>query len=268
MSGQILGDRYEVEQQLGKKSGRWTLLARDLITDLPVIIKLLFIDEQMAPDDLKLFKREVDILQTLDHPAAPRYLGFFEISLPRDGKALALIQSYMPGKSLYRYLDEGRLLAEVEARYIARTILEILMYLHGKRPPIIHRDIKPGNILLAEDPTRLTAQICLVDFGSVKSLTPSDVTTFSLVGTDGFIPPEQMGRRAVTASDLYSLGITLATGMTGIDPQEMPKRGFRVELEKILTVSPDFLAWLKQMTEPELPHRFRQAEEALAALPR
>lgn len=268
MSGQILGDRYEVERQLGKKSGRWTLLARDLITDLPVILKVLFIDEQMAPDDLKLFKREVNILQTLNYPATPRYLGFFEINLPRDGKALALIQSYMEGKSMHRYLEEQRLLTEAETRQVAGMILEILIYLHSQQPPIIHRDIKPGNILLSEDPDQLVSTVHLVDFGSVKSLSPSDGTTFSLVGTDGYIPPEQMGRRAVTASDLYGLGMTLVSGLTGLDPQDMPKRGFRVELEKILNVSPDLLAWLTQMTEPELPRRFRQAEEALSALPR
>jgi len=268
MSGQILGDRYEVEQQLGKKAGRWTLLARDLITDSPVILKLLFIDENMAPDDLKLFKREVDILQTLEHPATPRYLGYFEITLPRNGKGLALIQSYMSGKSLYRYMEEGRLLSEAEACQVARTILEILIYLHGKKPPIIHRDIKPGNILLADDPTQLTSHICLVDFGSVKSLAPSDGTTFSLVGTDGFIPPEQMGRRAVVSSDLYSLGVTLVAAITGMDPQVMPKRGFRLELEKFLNVNPELFEWFKKMTEPELIQRFRQADEALAALPR
>lgn len=267
MSGQILGDRYEVEGQLGKKAGRWTLLARDLMTNNPVILKVLFIDENLAPDDLKLFKREVDILRTLDHPATPQYLGYFELSLPRDGKALVLIQSYVSGKSLQRYMAEKRLLSEVEARQVAHAVLKILQYLHGRTPPIIHRDIKPSNILLASDSATLTSEVSLVDFGSVKSLAPSDGTTFSMVGTDGFIPPEQMGRRAVTSSDLYSLGVTLVAGMSGLEPDAMPKSGFRIKVQEAIAASPEFSAWLQKVTEPELIKRYRQVDEALAALP-
>lgn len=266
MSGQILGDRYEVERQLGKKSGRWTLLARDLMTETPVILKILFIDENLEPDDLKLFKREVETLQALDHPATPKYLGYFEIDLPRDGKALALIQSYIEGTSLQTYLQHNRTLTEAEAKQVARAVLEILMYLHNHTPPIVHRDIKPSNVLLSSQEEQLTTQVCLVDFGSVKSLAPAEGTTFSLVGTDGFMPPEQLGRRAVTASDLYSLGVTLLAGMTGIQPKDMPRRGFRVEVEKFLTASPEFAAWLKQMVEPDLAQRYKFAQDALQAL--
>jgi serine/threonine protein kinase len=99
MAGQILGDRYEVERQIGKQTGRWTLLARDLKTQERVVIKLLFLDDALEWDDLKLFEREVEILKALSHPSIPRYLGFFEHQLPND-KALALIQTYVPGKSL------------------------------------------------------------------------------------------------------------------------------------------------------------------------
>ncbi|MGG6294708.1 serine/threonine protein kinase [Leptolyngbya sp. AN02str] len=266
MSGQILGDRYEVERQLGKKSGRWTLLAQDLMTDSPVILKLLFIDEHMEPDDLKLFKREVDTLQALAHPATPRYLGYFEIDLPNDGKALALIQSYMEGKSLQAYIDERHTLSEAEAIQVAKSILEILIHLHQQKPPIVHRDIKPSNILLSSHAAARISQVCLVDFGSVKSLAPSEGTTFSLVGTDGYIPPEQIGRRVVTASDLYSLGVTLVAAMTGFNPDAMPRRGFRIDLDQFTSFSPSWTNWLKKMIEPELMQRFRQADEALTAL--
>ncbi|MBD2460001.1 serine/threonine protein kinase [Oscillatoria sp. FACHB-1407] len=268
MPGQILGDRYEVEQQLGKKSGRWTLLARDLTTETPVILKLLFIDDQTSQDDLRLFTREVDILQTLSHPATPKYLGYFEIDLPLDGKALALIQSYIEGKSLDQYLQEGRQLTEAEAKTIARSVLEILEYLHDHTPPIVHRDIKPSNILLASEGSDLTSHVALVDFGSVKSLSSSsDMTTFTLVGTDGYRPPEQIGRRAVRASDLYSLGATLVTGITGIHADKLPRRGLRIDLENCLETSSGFNGWLRKMIEPELEKRFKSAQEAYSALP-
>ncbi|WP_448599902.1 serine/threonine protein kinase [Thermoleptolyngbya sp.] len=267
MSGQILGDRYEVEQQLGKQSGRWTLLARDLMTQELVILKVVFIDENLGPDDLKRFKREADALQVLAHPATPRYLGYFEIDLPRGGKALALIQTYLPGTSLAQYLKAKRTLSEAEAKQVARKALEILQYLHALQPPIVHRDIKSSNLLLSDDEGAIATQVSLIDFGSVKSLTPAEGTTFSIVGTEGYIAPEQIGRRAMTASDLYSLGVTLVTGMTGLEPLHLPHRGLRIDLDQCLQCSPEFSTWLKQMTEPDVTKRFRTADAALATLP-
>lgn len=266
MPGQILGDRYEVEQQLGKKSGRWTLLARHLTTQTPVILKLVFMDDALQPDDLKLFKREVAILQTLSHPATPQYLEYFEIELPLDGKALALVQSYVEGKSLDAYLKEGRTLSEAETQQVAIAALEILEYLHDHDPPVVHRDIKPSNLLLSADGDRIAAHVALVDFGSVTSFTPSEGTTFTLVGTDGYRPPEQTGRRAVRASDLYSLGATLITALTGMDAAELPRRGMKIDLPQILPADAPFTLWLKQMVAPDLDKRFKSAREAIQAL--
>lgn len=266
MPGQILGDRYEVERQLGKKSGRWTLLARDLTDQSPVILKLLFMDDEMQPDDLKLFKREIDTLQTLSHPATPRYISYFEIELPLDDKALALVQSFVEGKSLDTYLKEGRTLTAAEAKQVALATLDILSYLHEHNPPIVHRDIKPSNLLLSEQSDAIASQVALVDFGSVKSLNTSDGgTTFTLVGTDGYRPPEQHGRRAVRASDLYSLGVTLITALTGVDAAKLPRRGLKINVAEAIESSP-LADWIKIMVEPDLDQRFKSAREAKEGL--
>lgn len=267
MPGQILGDRYEVEMQLGKQAGRWTLLARDLATQAPVILKLLFLDDELHPDDLKLFQREVETLQTLQHPAIPKYLGFFEIDLPNDGKALALVQSYVPGTSLQQYMQMGRRLKESEAQRIAAAVLDILMFLHNHQPSIVHRDIKPSNLLLGNPHQPIAAQVSLVDFGSVKSINPAiDQSIFPLVNTNGYSPPEQLARRTVRVSDLFSLGLTLVAGMTGIEPSQLPMRGLKPEIETVVGISPAFLRWLNQMIEPELPKRFASAAAAKTAL--
>mgnify|MGYP005846217097 CR=1 FL=1 len=269
MPGQVLGDRYQVERQLGKKAGRWTLLARDLISDEPVILKLLFIDEDMHRDDLKLFTREVQTLQTIEHPNTPRYLGYFEIDLAHDGRALALIQSYISGTSLEDYLKKRRTLTESETIWLGKAVLKILFYLHNHQPPIVHRDIKPSNVLLSKDSETNAPVASLVDFGSVKSFNLSENTSFTLVGTDGYMPPEQMGRRAVRSSDLYSLGVTMLTAMTGQEPSAFPRRGLRIEVEQVEgsdTLQPAFVDWLKRMTAPELDKRFQSAREALQAL--
>jgi len=260
MSGQILGDRYEVERQLGKQTGRWTLLARDLQTQEQVVIKLLFLGDQLEFDDLKLFEREVEILKSLSHPSIPKYLGYFEHDLLSD-RALALIQTYVDGKSLEQCLQQGRLFTEAEAKQIAKALLHILVYLHGRTPPILHRDIKPGNILLAN------RRAYLVDFGSVKALTGGgESSAFTVVGTYGYMPPEQFSGRVVPASDLYSLGATLVALIAGNHPSSLPHRGIKIDFEQIPGLSPDFATWLDWMMEPTLERRARSAQDALDSL--
>lgn len=266
MGGQVLGDRYEVEHQLGKKSGRWTLQALDLETQQRVILKLLFLDDSLNATDLKLFKREVEALKLLHHPATPHYQDYFEIELPGQDKAIALVQSYIEGVSLQTLLDEQRTFSEPEAADIARQTLEILDGLHTHRPPIIHRDIRPSNILLQPGPPVETAKVCLVDFGTVKSLT-SGTTAFTMVGTDGYLPPEQLGGRVLAVSDLYSLGATLAECLTGNSPSQMQPRGLRIHFEDHVAVTPEFAQWLKGLLAPSLDYRWRSAAEALIELP-
>jgi serine/threonine protein kinase len=265
MGGQILGDRYEVERQLGKKSGRWTLEARDLHSQERVILKVLFIDSELNATDLKLFTREVEALKLLRHPATPRYLDHFEISLPQNAKAMALVQSHIEGKSLAAYLKENRTLTEAEARAIAHKVLSILAHLHRQSPPIVHRDIRPGNVLLHPGLPAESAKVFLVDFGSVKSLTPG-TTAFTMVGMDGYIPPEQASGRVLAVSDLYSLGATLVESLTGTNPGRLQTKGLKIEFEDHATLSPGFTQWLKGMLAPSLEFRWESAEKALAAL--
>lgn len=259
MPGQILGDRYQVERQLGKQTGRWTLLTRDLQTQERVVIKLLFVDEQLEADDLKLFEREVEILKSLSHPAIPRYLGYFEQKLPH-AKALALIQTYVEGRSLEQCLQQGRLFNETEAKQLARALLNILAYLHGRQPPIVHRDIKPSNILLAN------RQLYLVDFGSVKQVSGNDSTAFTVVGTYGYMPPEQFGGRAIPPSDLYSLGACLLAMITGTHPSSLPRVGSRIDFSQIPHLSSEFADWLGWLYESNLERRAKTVAEALRAL--
>lgn len=271
MAGQILGDRYKVEKQMGRKSGRWTLLATDMQTDMPVILKMISIDDDLHPDMLRLFEREVDILKSLDHPSLPQHLDYFEIELPKQMKAMVLVQSFIEGISIDKYLEKGKLFSEEETQKIARAILRILIYLHTNEPSIVHRDIKPSNILLAHTGNASSdqkAQVCLVDFGSVKRLVaqPSNTTILSLVGSEKYMAPEVMGGRVILASDLYSLGMTLITLLTGLDPDEVPRKGTELDLSQIEDCSSDFKEWLQQMTQLSPDRRYSSAEEALDVL--
>jgi eukaryotic-like serine/threonine-protein kinase len=260
MAGQVLGERYEVEQSIGRQVGRWTLLTRDLETQERVVIKLLCIDDDLKPDDLRLFERELATLKGLTHPCIPRYLGYFEHALP-TGKALALVQTYIAGKSIERCMEVGRTFTESETKQLAKALLGILVYLHGQPAPIVHRDIQPCNIILAD------RRAHLVDFGSIKMILPNDNTAMTTMETTGYMAPEQLSGRALTGSDLYSLGITLIAGVTGKHPVELPRRRMQIDFEAVVDLSPTFGDWLKRLTLPDLDRRFASAQEALQALP-
>ncbi|MFS0517889.1 serine/threonine protein kinase [Nostoc sp. UIC 10607] len=265
MIGEILGERYEVQQLLGKKAGRRTLLARDLQTQELVVIKLLSFGGDFEWDDLKLFEREAETLKNLAHPLIPRYLNYFEVNLPTI-KGFALVQTYIPAKTLEQYLQTGRTFTEAEVKQIAKALLEILIYLHELHPPVIHRDIKPSNILLGERSGNSVGQVYLVDFGSVQTVLATETGTRTVVGTYGYMPPEQFGGRTVAASDLYSLGATLIYLMTGNHPADLPQKDFRIQFEQAANVSPSFSNWLKWMIEPSIERRFSSATQAIAAL--
>lgn len=88
----------------------------------------------------------------------------------------------------------------------------------------------------------------------------------TIVGTYGYMPPEQFGERTVPASDLYSLGATLITLVTGTHPAELPQQDLRIQFEQAANLSPAFADWLRWMTEPSLNKRLTSAQEALEAL--
>ena len=265
MNSQVLSDRYEVQQQLGRNYGRRTLLARDLETQELVVVKLLSFASDFEWDDLKMFEREAQTLKALSHPAIPRYLDYIELN-PENGKGFALVQTYVEGKSLQEYLKAGHTFSEPEVREIAKALLEILIYLHGRQPPVIHRDIKPSNILLTNRSGNSVGQVYLVDFGSVQTLAATEGGTITVVGTYGYMPQEQFGGRIVPASDLYSLGATLIALVTGTHPADLPQKDFRIQFEQATNLSPTFASWLRWMTEPILDRRFTSAQSALQAL--
>jgi serine/threonine protein kinase len=265
MTTKILKERYAIQKQLAKNAGRRTLLARDLQTQELVVIKLLIFGENFQWDDLKLFQREAQTLQLLSHPAIPHYLDYFDVDTSM-GKGFALVQSYIPAKSLDKWLKSGRTFSEEDVKQLAKALLEILRYLHGQQPPVIHRDIKPSNILLANRSGNKIGEVYLVDFGSVQTLAAKKGITITVVGTYGYMPPEQFGGRTVPASDLYSLGATLIYLVTGRHPAELPQENLRIQFESSVNLSPDLIDWLKWMTQPSLNRRMASAGEAVKAL--
>jgi serine/threonine protein kinase len=128
----------------------------------------------------------------------------------------------------------------------------------------VHRDIKPSNILLGDRTGNSPGQTYLIDFGSVQTVVHSGTRT--VVGTYGYMPPEQFGGRTIPASDLYALGTTLIYLVTGQHPDELPQREMRILFEDRVNLSPNLVDWLKWLTEPSLDLRLKSAKQALEAL--
>ena len=266
MTAKILAERYEVQQQLGKQTGRQTLLARDLQTQELVVIKQLFLGSDFEWQDLKLFEREAETLKALSHPAIPRYLDYLEIDEP-ESKSFALVQNYVEGKTLEEHLRAGRTFSESEVKELAKSLLAILSYLHEQNPPVIHRDIKPSNILLHSRSGHSVGQVYLVDFGSVQNQAAKFGGTITVVGTYGYMAPEQFGGRSVPASDLYGLGATLIYLITGLHPTELSQQDLKIQFaDRTGHLNPNLIDWLEWMTEPSLGKRLSAAGEALQSL--
>ena len=104
-----------------------------------------------------------------------------------------------------------------------------------------------------------SGKIYLIDFGSVQNIAANQGGTITIVGTYGYMAPEQFGDRATPASDLYSLGATLIYLITGRHPSELPNKELQIQFEAVATVSPQFSRWLRKMTDPSRETRFASA---------
>jgi serine/threonine protein kinase len=265
MIGQLLGDRYQTQDCLGKKSGRQTFLAWDQQAEQQVVIKLLSFNRDFVWDDLKLFEREAETLRTLSHPAIPHYIDFFEVESPQAHR-FALVQSYVKADSLANHLQAGRTFAEADLKQLATSLLEILVYLQSRQPAVVHRDIKPSNVLLTNRSGNRVGDVYLVDFGSVQTLVATEGETITVVGTYGYMAPEQFGGRTSPATDLYGLGTTLIHLATGCHPADIPQRRLKLQFESLTQVDRSFKQWLSRLVEPDLEERFASAAAALESL--
>lgn len=251
---------YQVISELGRnrEGGRIAWLALDLNTGQQVVLKqFCFAIAGSSWSAFSAHEREIQVLQRLNHPGIPRYLGAFET---QDG--FCLIQEYKNAPTL----AVQRSFSPEEIKQIAVKALEILVYLQNRIPPVIHRDIKPENILVDNQ-----LNVYVIDFGMsrIGTLEVSGSSVFK--GTPGFIPPEQM-RQPTVGSDLYGLGATLiclltATKSTAIQDLTDEDDPYVINFRHLLPqLSLRFLNWLELMVQPKLKNRFANAQTALEAL--
>ncbi|MEL6441642.1 MAG: serine/threonine-protein kinase [Cyanobacteria bacterium J06621_8] len=260
--GEVIQNCYRIEGVLGQGGTAVTYEAVDLTQpELSVAIKVLSLQQTSDWKLVELFEREVKVLKNLDHPRIPKYLDYFSVDTKSD-RQFMLVQELVPGKSLGDLVEQGWYFQEAEVKNIAQQVLEILTYLHGFQPPVIHRDIKPHNIIRTD-----AGEIYLVDLGAVQDVYRNTLTRgATFVGTIDYMSPEQLRGHASFASDLYSLGCTLLYLLTRRSPAELPLTRMKINFRSYLKIEPQFADWLDTILEPALEDRFSSTNEALSKL--
>ncbi|MBD2411716.1 serine/threonine protein kinase [Nostoc calcicola FACHB-389] len=270
--GVTLRNRYKIFQYLGGGGFGDTYLANDF--DLPgqplCVVKHLKL-KNPNPDCVnlakKLFDREAQFLYQLgnEHPQIPRLFAHF----PEQGE-FYLVQEYINGHDLTKEIIPGSPKSEDEVLRLIGDILKVLAFVHQQR--IIHRDIKPQNLMRCQD-----GKIVLIDFGAVKEISALKVNAQGessltvAIGTPGYMPSEQQAFRPEFSSDIYALGIIAFEALTGLKPQQLPRDANNGELYCALfhnrvNISSGFAEILDRMVRYDYRQRYDDATVTLQAL--
>lgn len=264
MEGALLQGRYRILGVLGAGGMSTVYKAQDL--HFPRVQRLCAVkemtntatDPQVRAMVMRNFEREASILATLSHPAIPQVYDYFS-----EGDHSYLVMEYIQGKDLEALLSETEgFLPEAQVVSWAIQICDVLAYLHSHKPsPIIFRDLKPSNIMLDEQ-----GRIKLVDFGIAKVFESGQKGT--MIGTEGYSPPEQYRGIAEPRGDLYALAATMHHLLSKQDPRLEPPFSFQERpIHKTNPlVSNELQEIINRALEYDINRRFSSADEMKRAL--
>jgi outer membrane protein assembly factor BamB len=243
-SGVTLQNRYLIQSVLGVGGMGSVYKARDMhfpnVTKLVAVKEIINLaDPSMRELVVRTFEREANLLAELNHPSIPKVYDYFT----QNDKSF-LVMEYIDGKDLEAYLnDTTGLLNEETVVEWAIQLCDVLSYLHNHKPePVIFRDMKPSNVMLDHH-----NHVRLIDFGIARGFQAGQKGT--MIGTEGYSPPEQYRGEASPAGDIYALGATVHHLLTRQDPRVEPPFSFSdrpirkvnpavsIELEAIINAS-------------------------------
>ncbi|MED1802617.1 Stk1 family PASTA domain-containing Ser/Thr kinase [Brevibacillus porteri] len=211
MEGQRLGGRYQIESRVGGGGMAIVYKAKDLILNRPVAVKVLRSQFGTDEDFVNRFRREAQAVASLSHP---NVVGVYDVG--QEGDTYYMVMEYIEGYTLKEVIIQRGALPVEEAVRIAEQICDALDHAHQNQ--IIHRDIKPHNIMIGKN-----GRVKVTDFGIARAVTSATIThTNAMLGSVHYFSPEQ-ARGGITGekSDIYSLGIVLYEMVTG----ELPFSG-------------------------------------------
>lgn len=217
----VLNNRYKIMGVLGGGGMGTVYQARDMnFTDVRKLVAIKEMqtattDQTLRTSMLKTFRREANLLATLNHPAIPKIFDFFDIN-----DRAYLIMEYINGSDLELLMSKTKELPIDKIIEWAIDLCDVLDYLHSQKPdPIVFRDMKPSNVMIDS-----LGKVRLIDFGIAKTFTSGIKHT--MIGTEGYSAPEQYKGDVTPQSDIYSLGATLHHLLTRKDPRLEPPFSF------------------------------------------
>ena len=264
MGETVLGNRYEIIQKIGDGGMAFVYKAKDILLNRIVAVKVLrpeFVDDD---EFLGKFKREAEAVASLSHP---NIVNVYDVG--EDGKVHYIVMEYIDGQNLKEIIKNEGTLDEYTALDITKQIARALSAAHKKG--IIHRDIKPHNILISNE-GRI---VKVADFGIAKAVSNSTMTNIgSIIGSVHYFSPEQAkGKFVSNNADLYSLGIVLYEMIIG----KVPFRGdspisialqhindeIEFSSEEQVNIPQSVRTIIKKLTEKSSADRYQSAEEVI-----
>lgn len=271
---ELIQNRYQLIRLLGSGGFGAVYLAADQRLGRTVAIKEIDV-ARLGPDERaaaeQLFEQEARMLASLDHPGLTRIWDFFQ----HDRRAF-LVMEYVPGLTLRDTLQRrGAPLDEPFVLECALQLCAVLSYLHARRPQVIFRDLKPANVMVAEeqgtgdwgagvmvpDPQSPipSPRFVLIDFGIARLFKPDQTGDTLIIGTPGYAPPEQYGQgQTDERSDIYSLGATLYNLLSGHVPNTVPPPPLASVNP---AVSPELARIVARATEVDPADRYQRVED-------
>ena len=268
MLNKILACRYKIIKFLGSGGFGQTYIAEDthrpgnpicVVKHLKPISSQTFYLEASK----RFFKKEAEALEKLGHyPQIPRLLAYFE-----DDNEFYLVQEFINGNVLNSEFQPGCCWSENQVMHLLEEILETLHFVHSNG--VIHRDLKPGNIIRRQEDNKLV----LIDFGIIKEISmqltaaQTQMPTSVMIGTAGYMSPEQARGKPRFSSDIYALGVIAIQAITGLTPQELKEdaKG-EIEWQSHTQINPQLGNILSNMVRYQFQDRYKSAKEVMNAL--
>lgn len=257
--GAVLQSRYKITKLIGQGGMGAIYLADDTrFSNRVCVIKEMldnFTDENQRTTATSNFLREADMLASLHHEGIPEVYDRFS-----EGNRHYLVMEYIQGVDLEQKLEQsGDPFDEKMVLNWSVQICDILSYLHNQKPPIIYRDMKPANLILTK-----SGKMYMVDFGIARFFNP--IKKGTMVGTQGYAPPEQYRGLMEPRSDIYALGATMHHLLTSRDPQEEPPFSFPSvrDINPVISVNTEKL--IEKALEKDASDRFESAEDMLKSI--
>jgi serine/threonine protein kinase len=250
----IIGGRYRVVKLLGGGGMKLVYLAEDLrlAARKCALAEMVdtFTSAEAQNQAISAFQREADMLAQLSNEHIPRVFDRFS-----EGNHHFLVMEYIDGVTLEdRIKHNGGKLPSDQVVDIALQVLDTLDYLHHLEPPVIYRDLKPSNIMITAD-----GQAKLIDFGIARHFRP--LSNATMIGTQGYAPPEQYRGKAETRSDIYALGATMHHAISGRDPAAEPPFSFPPLLKICPDLEPRLAALIDRALAYDVARRLPSAAE-------